>query len=53
MMTMVPQLLINATGLGAAFLFMYGLKRMSSPSDVSRLHGQMRAGALPRGPRRR
>jgi NAD(P) transhydrogenase subunit beta len=31
MMTMVPQLIINATGLLAAFLFMLGLKRMSSP----------------------
>jgi NAD(P) transhydrogenase subunit beta len=31
MIAMIPQLLINATGLVAAFLFMYGLKRMSSP----------------------
>jgi NAD(P) transhydrogenase subunit beta len=30
-MTMIPPLVINATGLVAAFLFMFGLKRMSSP----------------------
>jgi NAD(P) transhydrogenase subunit beta len=30
-MTMIPPLAINATGLVAAFLFMFGLKRMSSP----------------------
>ena len=29
--TMIPQLTIGATDLAAAFLFMYGLKRMSSP----------------------
>jgi len=28
---MIPHLVVNATGLVAAFLFMYGLKRMSSP----------------------
>ncbi len=31
MFTMIPQLMIGATDLAAAFLFMYGLKRMSSP----------------------
>jgi NAD(P) transhydrogenase subunit beta len=31
MLTMIPQLTIAATDLAAAFLFMYGLKRMSSP----------------------
>ncbi len=31
MLTMIPQLIIGATDLAAAFLFMYGLKRMSSP----------------------
>ena len=31
MIAMIPQLIIDATGLVAAFLFMYGLKRMSSP----------------------
>jgi NAD(P) transhydrogenase subunit beta len=31
MFTMIPQLTIGATDLAAAFLFMYGLKRMSSP----------------------
>jgi len=31
MIAMIPQLVINATGIVAAFLFMYGLKRMSSP----------------------
>ena len=31
MLTMLPQLTIGATDLAAAFLFMYGLKRMSSP----------------------
>ena len=30
-LTMIPQLIIGATDLAAAFLFMYGLKRMSSP----------------------
>jgi NAD(P) transhydrogenase subunit beta len=31
MLTMIPQLTIGVTDLAAAFLFMYGLKRMSSP----------------------
>jgi len=31
MLTMIPQLIIGTTDLAAAFLFMYGLKRMSSP----------------------
>ena len=31
MLTMIPQLVIGTTDLAAAFLFMYGLKRMSSP----------------------
>ncbi|SDS82905.1 NAD(P)(+) transhydrogenase (Re/Si-specific) subunit beta [Bradyrhizobium canariense] len=31
MMTIIPQLIIGVTDLAAAFLFMYGLKRMSSP----------------------
>jgi NAD(P) transhydrogenase subunit beta len=31
MMTTFAHLIVNATGLVAAFLFMYGLKRMSSP----------------------
>ena len=31
MLTIIPQLIIGATDLAAAFLFMYGLKRMSSP----------------------
>jgi NAD(P) transhydrogenase subunit beta len=31
MLTMIPQLVIGATDLAAAFLFMYGLQRMSSP----------------------
>ena len=31
MLAMIPQLTIGATDLTAAFLFMYGLKRMSSP----------------------
>jgi NAD(P) transhydrogenase subunit beta len=31
MLEMIPQLTIGATDLAAAFLFMYGLKRMSSP----------------------
>ncbi|MDR3464511.1 MAG: NAD(P)(+) transhydrogenase (Re/Si-specific) subunit beta [Xanthobacteraceae bacterium] len=31
MPTIIPQLTIGAVDLGAAFLFMYGLKRMSSP----------------------
>jgi NAD(P) transhydrogenase subunit beta len=30
-LTVLPQLIIGATDLAAAFLFMYGLKRMSSP----------------------
>ena len=31
MLTMIPQLIIGAVDLAAAFLFMYGLQRMSSP----------------------
>src|ERR1700691_1591818 len=31
MLTIIPQLTIGAADLAAAFLFMYGLKRMSSP----------------------
>jgi NAD/NADP transhydrogenase beta subunit len=31
MFAMIPQLTIDATDLAAASLFMYGLKRMSSP----------------------
>jgi NAD(P) transhydrogenase subunit beta len=31
MLDLIPQLTINTTGLVAAFLFMYGLQRMSSP----------------------
>jgi proton-translocating NAD(P)+ transhydrogenase subunit beta len=31
MLTMIPQLVIGTTDLAAAFLFMYGLQRMSSP----------------------
>ncbi len=31
MLTIIPQLIIGVTDLAAAFLFMYGLKRMSSP----------------------
>src|SRR6202035_3163021 len=31
MLTMIAQLAIGVTDLAAAFLFMYGLKRMSSP----------------------
>lgn len=31
MLTMIPQLIIGITDLAAAFLFMYGLQRMSSP----------------------
>src|ERR1700691_6708623 len=31
MLTMIPQLIIGATDLAAALLFLYGLKRMSSP----------------------
>ena len=31
MLTILPQLTIGVTDLAAAFLFMYGLKRMSSP----------------------
>ncbi len=31
MLAMIPQLMIGTTDLAAAFLFMYGLKRMSSP----------------------
>jgi NAD(P) transhydrogenase subunit beta len=35
MLAMIPQLTIGATDLTAAFLFMYGLKRMSSPVTAS------------------
>src|SRR5665811_1483230 len=31
MLTIIPQLIIGTTDLAAAFLFMYGLQRMSSP----------------------
>ena len=31
MLTIIPQLIIGATDLAAAFLFMYGLQRMASP----------------------
>src|SRR5580693_4199259 len=31
MLTFIPQLIIGAADLAAAFLFLYGLKRMSSP----------------------
>jgi NAD(P) transhydrogenase subunit beta len=31
MLSMIPQIIIGVTDLAAAFLFMYGLKRMSSP----------------------
>jgi H+-translocating NAD(P) transhydrogenase subunit beta len=31
MSTIIPQLIIGLTDLAAAFLFLYGLKRMSSP----------------------
>src|SRR5271154_3913732 len=31
MLTMIPQLVIGTTDLGAALLFLYGLQRMSSP----------------------
>ena len=31
MLIMIPQLVIGLTDLAAAFLFMYGLQRMSSP----------------------
>jgi len=31
MLTMLPVFMVHATGITAAFLFMYGLKRMSSP----------------------
>jgi NAD(P) transhydrogenase subunit beta len=34
MFTMISQLTIGATGFAAAFLFMYGLKRMSSPATA-------------------
>jgi NAD(P) transhydrogenase subunit beta len=34
MFTMIPQLVIGATDLGAAFLFLYGLQRMSSPATA-------------------
>ena len=35
MLTIIPQLVIGATDLMAALLFMYGLKRMSSPVTAS------------------
>jgi proton-translocating NAD(P)+ transhydrogenase subunit beta len=35
MLTNLPPLAIGATDLAAAFLFMYGLKRMSSPVMAS------------------
>jgi NAD(P) transhydrogenase subunit beta len=35
MWTMIPPLVIGVTDLGAAFLFMYGLKKMSSPVTAS------------------
>jgi NAD(P) transhydrogenase subunit beta len=35
MLTMLPQLAIGLTDLAAAFLFMYGLQRMSSPATAS------------------
>ena len=34
MLTIIPQLVIGVTDLAAAFLFMYGLKRMSSPATA-------------------
>jgi H+-translocating NAD(P) transhydrogenase subunit beta len=34
MLTMIPQLVIGAADLAAAFLFMYGLQRMSSPATA-------------------
>ncbi len=33
MLTVIPQLTIGVVDLVAAFLFMFGLKRMSSPGD--------------------
>ena len=35
MLAMISQLAIGATGFAAAFLFMYGLKRMSSPASAA------------------
>jgi NAD(P) transhydrogenase subunit beta len=35
MLTMLPQIAIGLTDLAAAFLFMYGLQRMSSPATAS------------------
>jgi NAD(P) transhydrogenase subunit beta len=35
MFDLIPQVTINITGLVAAFLFMYGLQRMSSPMSAS------------------
>jgi NAD(P) transhydrogenase subunit beta len=35
MLDLIPQVTINTTGLVAAFLFMYGLQRMSSPMTAS------------------
>src|SRR5580658_394035 len=34
MLSLAPQLVIGATDLAAAFLFMYGLQRMSSPATA-------------------
>ena len=34
MLTMIPQLIIGLVDLAAAFLFMYGLQRMSSPATA-------------------
>jgi NAD(P) transhydrogenase subunit beta len=34
MLTMIPQLIIGVTDLAAAFLFLYGLQRMSSPATA-------------------
>jgi len=34
MLTMIPQLIIGAADLAAAFLFIYGLQRMSSPATA-------------------
>jgi NAD(P) transhydrogenase subunit beta len=34
MLTMIPQLVIGVADLAAAFLFMYGLQRMSSPATA-------------------
>src|SRR5271156_2488257 len=34
MLTLIPQLIIGLADLAAAFLFMYGLQRMSSPATA-------------------